>query len=184
MTALTAAQRQRNKRARDRAARSDAWCAEYPATWHPFLRSWAARGLRLPPTTAQLQLLQPYAERSRGPNLVGSTLARVRRAGARHSPTTYRLVAALVRALDHIARLAQDAQDAFDRPLGLDDPNAKRERGEGEPGAQRAPVRRSVRGSPGQLAHGSFRERMIRAGMSPELADRLGGRKGQDDDRD
>jgi hypothetical protein len=179
MSALSGAERVRRHRARARAARAATWITEYPAAYGPFLEAWAGRGLRLPPTPAQLQLLTPYAERERGPQLLGHTLRRIRRARARHSPTTYRLVAALIRALEAIRSLATDARSAFDRPLDLSDPRARRERGEGEPAAERPPPRSSRKRSDGQTeADGqlTFRERMELAGLDPALLERFGRR--------
>lgn len=169
MSALTAAERQRRHRARERSSRAQVWRAEHPARWWPLLEAWAARGLRHPPSSGQLVLLGPWAELERGPAQLGQATARIARARARHAPTTYRLVAAIVRALGVFRQLAQDARDAFERPLSLDDPNAKRERGEGEPLAERPPVRQSKRPSPGQEHALSFRERMRIAGLDPNL---------------
>lgn len=173
MTAATAAERQRRHRGRVRAERARAWSAEYPALWHPFLAAWAARGLQRPPSDAQLQLLRPYAERERGPGQLGAVLRRCKRARARHSHTTYRLVAAVVRALEQVRQLAQDARDAFSRPLGLSDPNARRERGERELGAERPPPRTSRKSSPGQDTALPFAERMRLAGLDPKILERF-----------
>ncbi len=151
MTARTPAERQRLHRERLRAARAHQWREELPGRWHPFLEAWAARGLRLPPTESQLQLLTPYAELPRGPHQLGVVLGHVRRARARHSPTTYRLVAAVLRAIEQFRRLVMAAREAFDRPLDLSDPRARRERGELTKGRERPPPRRSRKASDGQL---------------------------------
>ena len=129
----------------------------------------------MPPTDRQLQMLTPYTERPRGPRQLGTVLSRVKRATYRHSPTTYRLVGALLRGLEQLRQLMADSQDAFDRPLPLDDPNGRRERGEDAAGAERAPPRRSKQASSGQLPipGGSFSEQLRRAGLDPKLADRL-----------
>lgn len=167
----TAAERQRSHRARQRAARAREWQAVYPMAWAPFLAAWADRGLRLPPSEAQLQLLRPYVERPRGPGTLASVLARHRRARARHRRTTYGLVASIMRAMEQIAALSSRVRDAFDRPLSLHDPNARRERGEGEDTGRRKGPRNGP--APGQAQAETLLERLRRHGLAPGLGDEL-----------
>lgn len=172
MTAATPAERQRRHRARVRSARGQAWAAEFPAVWGPFLGAWADRGLRHPPTAGQLALLAPYAELPRGGLQLGAALGRVRRARARHSPTTYRLVAAVVRTMELIRNLATNAKHAFSRPLDLSDPTARRERGEGTDAAERAPPRSSRKRAAGQRSTGhagSLADALRRATDDPDV---------------
>lgn len=169
---LSPAERKRRQRSRERDARAATWLETADQRWHPLLTAWAARGLRLPPTAAQLAVLAPYMDQA-DPRRLGQVLRLVRRFDYRRRRTTYGLIAAVRRGLEALRHDTRGIRDAFERPLSLDDPRGKRERGERRE-ADRESDRRTTRRRRLELEHeqtaqhplGTFDELMARHGLT------------------